>query len=90
MKHDLQLDRSRLLGFKLASKDAVPCSVEPSDPRLGAKIGKIPGVTGSSPLDPRLGAKIGKITDVSASPPFDPRIGAKIGKITNKIDGRTR
>jgi len=59
MKYDLQLDRSRLLGFKLAATSEAAGSREPSDPRIGAKIGKIVG--SRKPCDPRIGAKIGKI-----------------------------
>ena len=70
MKRELQLDPSRLLGFKLTSKDDLTASRQPCDPRIGAKIGKPP----AAPRDPRIGAKIGK--DRS----WDPRIGAKIGK----------
>jgi hypothetical protein len=40
MKHDLQLDRSRLLGFKLTAKSGIARSHQPCDPRIGAKIGK--------------------------------------------------
>ncbi len=74
MKRELQLDPSRLLGFKLMSKDDVTASRQPRDPRIGAKIGKGPDLG----TDPRIGVEIGKPTQS-----WDPRIGAKIGKGPN-------
>ena len=56
MKRELQLDPSRLLGFKLTSKDGATTSGQSSDPRIGAKIGK----PSAASCDPRIGAKIGK------------------------------
>ena len=62
MKNCLQLDRSRLLGFRLLARDSAPVFF---DPRIGAEIGK-PFASGSNEerpaefFDSRIGAKIGK------------------------------
>ena len=64
MKQRLQLERSRLLGFRLAQGSDQHVS---NDVRIGAKIGKGPGL-----------APAPKAT--KARPYFDARIGAKIGK----------
>ena len=57
----LQLERSRLLGFRLLASDSAPLF----DPRLGGEIGKpFASESNEEPLaeffGPRLGAKIGK------------------------------
>ena len=64
----LQLERSRLLGFRLSQGADQQAS---NDVRIGAKIGK----GGSGGTAPRAAAR------VRAS--FDARIGAKIGKGPN-------
>ena len=51
MKDNLQLDCSRLLGFKLATEAEGQFEGQQCDPRIGAKIGP--------KIDPRIGAKIG-------------------------------
>ena len=62
MEQRLQLERSRLLGFRLLASDRAPMSF---DPRVGADIGKPFASENSEELpaeffDPRIGAKIGK------------------------------
>ena len=66
MKQRLQLERSRLLGFRLSQGSDQQVS---NDVRIGAKIGK-GGTTGialkaRAHFDARIGAKIGKGTDFS-------------------------
>jgi endosialidase-like protein len=62
----LQLERSRLLGFRLLAGESVSVSV---DPRITAEIGSpFAGESNDEPpaglFDPRIGAKIGKPSDV--------------------------
>jgi hypothetical protein len=62
MTNYFQLDRSRLLGFRLLAGDSVPVSV---DPRIAAEFGEpFAGEGDGEPpagvFDPRIGAKIGK------------------------------
>ena len=62
MKNCLELDRSRLLGFRLLASNGAPMSI---DPLVGADIGKpFASENNEEPLaqffDPRIGAKIGK------------------------------
>jgi hypothetical protein len=64
MKPRLQLERTRLLGFRLSQEAGQQAS---NDVRIGAKIGKGPGL-----------APAPKATKARAY--FDPRMGAKIGK----------
>jgi len=66
MKPRLQLERSRLLGFRLSQG----AGQQASNVRIGAKIGK--------PIDDIALAP--KATQAGAY--FDARIGAKIGKVT--------
>ena len=66
MKNDLQLDRSRLLGFKLLVSDRAP---ESFDPRTGLKIENSfaddrTDEFSAESFDLRIGAKIGKGSDV--------------------------
>ena len=66
MKNYLQLDRSRMLGFKLLASDSAP---ESFDPRIGLKIDSpFAGESNEAPsaesFDLRIGAKIGKPSDV--------------------------
>ena len=65
MKPRLQLERTRLLGFRLSQEAGQQAS---NDVRIGAKIGK-------GPADIALASKATK-----ARAYFDPRMGAKIGK----------
>ena len=82
MKQRLQLQRSRLLGFRLSQESDQQAS---DDVHIGAKIGKVTGGTASRAaqarayFDARMGAKIGKVPTARAY--FDVRIGAKIGKV---------
>jgi hypothetical protein len=62
MKNYLQLDRSRLLGFRLLASDSVPVSF---DPRIAAELSgpfadEGDGEPSAGFFDPRIGAKIGK------------------------------
>ena len=63
MKPHLQLERARLLGFRLSQKSDQQLS---NDVRIGAKIGKggstapRAAVQTRAYFDPRIGAKIGK------------------------------
>ena len=64
MKQRLQLERSRLLGFRLSQGSDQHVS---NDVHIGAKIGKNPTIgiapaTKARYFDPRIGAKIGKVT----------------------------
>ena len=66
MKQRLQLERSRLLGFRLLASDSAPMSF---GPLAGADIGKpFASESNEEPpaefFDPRIGAKIGKPSDV--------------------------
>jgi hypothetical protein len=65
MKQRLQLERSRLLGFRLSQESNQEAS---NDVRIGAKIGKNPGGIAPAPRAAQARAY------------FDARIGAKIGK----------
>ena len=65
MKQRLQLERSRLLGFRLSHAADRQAS---NDVRIGAKIGKGGGTTAPKAagqarafFDARIGAKIGKV-----------------------------
>jgi hypothetical protein len=68
MKNCLQLERSRLLGFRLSQGSDQQVS---NDVRIGAKIGKSPTI--GIALAPKA---------TKARAHFDARIGAKIGKGT--------
>ena len=61
MKPRLQLERTRLLGFRLSQEAGQQAS---NDVRIGAKIGKgtglAPATKARAYFDPRMGAKIGK------------------------------
>jgi hypothetical protein len=62
MKNHFQLDRARLLGFRLLAGDSAPVSI---DPRIAAEFGEpFAGEGDGEPpagfFDPRIGAKIGK------------------------------
>ena len=64
MKQRLQLERSRLLGFRLSQGSGQQVN---NDMRIGAKIGKspppAPTVTKARAyFDARIGAKIGKVS----------------------------
>ena len=64
MKQRLQLERLRLLGFRLSQVADQQAS---RDVRLGAKIGKVqpeiaPATKARANFDARIGAKIGKVT----------------------------
>ena len=81
MKNYLQLDRSRLLGFRLLASDSAPVSF---DPRIGAEIGKpFASESNEEPpaefFDPRIGAKIGK-------PPSDVRLKRDITLVSRLKD----
>lgn len=76
MNKPVQLNRSRLLGFKLAPV-APSADGQPSGSRLNAKIGsKAGGKVGVKPPPPeaRLGAKVG-----IKPPPPSVKFGAKVG-----------
>ena len=87
MKQRLQLDRSRLLGFRLSLGADQQAS---NDVRVGAKIGKFPtapmtAAQARAYFDARMGAKSGKVPAAKARAYFEVCIGAKIGKIQQQL-----